>query len=735
MILLYKGDDPVPFALRIIAFFMCLILPVSNFIGSFSGESDAVYTDYEKHEKAERKMTEFIFGKNDICVSPAGSDSADGSAASPLRTVAAAKALASQKRKDGVSGTITVWIKGGEYLIDSPLEFTRDDENTSYIAYPGESVKLTGAVKVSGWQAGSINGRSALSAEIPDGVSFVNLIKNGKTVPQTRYPESGYFHVKETNHEGGLFTDENTPWDWSYGDLELTPDNKQEIKEFANPGSVTLRVLHYWADEISTLKGYDGKRNRILFTKPCSMKIEKDQKYYYENVREALDKEGEWYLDTAEGKLWYIPLPGESADNLDISYAVTEKLINADGCGNLTFEGITFQNTDSVIPEPEKGSWLSEYGMRFPQAEYDCGGALEFRNCENINIRYCRFENIGLCAVKFNRYVKNSSVTGCDFINTGATGIFINGDNTADDSLATQGITVRDNLIDGYGRYFYSAIGVFITHAKNCVIENNEICNGYYTAVSVGWLWGYAFSVTQNIKIRNNLIYNIGQGWLSDMGGIYTLGSQPGTEITGNVIHNVAADTGEGGYGGWGIYLDEGSQHINVYKNLVYACGSQSFHQHYGENNMIKNNIFALSEKGEVQSSFYHRENQTGYKDEASHNEFTLEKNIILTRGTPAYTEIGARVYTDKGNIYWDLKNRSNIYCDWNSANDPLARVFAPQMKDLGLFNDAVIENPQFRDPENFDFTLPDNSPLLQKTGFEKWNYNAAGTLTEHTAG
>ncbi|MBR3619992.1 MAG: hypothetical protein IKN56_00680, partial [Clostridia bacterium] len=174
---------------------------------------------------------------------------------------------------------------------------------------------------------------------------------------------------------------------------------------------------------------------------------------------------------------------------------------------------------------------------------------------------------------------------------------------------------------------------------------------------------------------------------------------------------------------------------INVYKNLVYACGSQSFHQHYGENNMIKNNIFALSEKGEVQSSFYHRENQTGYKDEASHNEFTLEKNIILTRGTPAYTEIGARVYTDKGNIYWDLKNRSNIYCDWNSANDPLARVFAPQMKDLGLFNDAVIENPQFRDPENFDFTLPDNSPLLQKTGFEKWNYNAAGTLTEHTAG
>lgn len=201
-----------------------------------------------------------------------------------------------------------------------------------------------------------------------------------------------------------------------------------------------------------------------------------------------------------------------------------------------------------------------------------------------------------------------------------------------EERIITENITVRDNLIDGYGRYFYSAIGILLTHARGCDVSNNEIRNGYYSAISDGWLWGYNYSVTENNRICNNLIYNIGQGWLSDMGGIYTLGRQKGTVLSGNVIHNVAADPGEGGYGGWGIYLDEGSQSILVEKNLVYDCGSQSFHQHYGEFNVIRNNIFALSKEGQIRSSFSHSPNQTGYESEEKHIEFTLKKKYHSDR-------------------------------------------------------------------------------------------------------
>ncbi|MBQ4244671.1 MAG: right-handed parallel beta-helix repeat-containing protein, partial [Clostridia bacterium] len=598
----------MPLTLRITAFFMVLILPLLNLFQR-ADTTDYTYTEAEKPVKQQREYTQYEFGDYDILVSPEGDDSAAGSETAPVKSVERAKALAKERRQSGAQGEITVWIKGGEYLFSSPLEFNSGDaRNVRFIACPGEEVVFSGAVKADGWQEDTINGIKCLSATVPDNADFDSVFRDGEKLPQTRYPESGYFYISETNHEGGLFTDENTPWDWSYGDLELTPDKKQETRDFRNPGNVTLRVLHYWADEISKLRGYDEKRGRILFETPASMKIEKGQKYYFENVYEAADKPGEWYFDGGEHKLYYIPREGETSENLNISFGVSEKLVNISGCGSLYFEGITFRDTNSGFPELEPGSWLSEYGMRFPQAEYDCAGAFEVTDCEKIDIKYCSFINIGTCAVKFNRRVKNSSVTGCDILNTGASGVFIHGFNSTQDAEITENITVRDNLIDGYGRYFYAAVGVLLTNARSCEIEHNEIKNGYYTAVSVGWLWGYSYSVTGNISVRDNLIYNIGQGWLSDMGGIYTLGRQRGTVLSGNVIHDVAADSGEGGYGGWGIYLDEGSQFILVEKNLVYSCGSQSFHQHYGENNLIRNNIFALSGEGEARSSFSHGE-------------------------------------------------------------------------------------------------------------------------------
>ena len=45
--------------------------------------------------------------------------------------------------------------------------------------------------------------------------------------------------------------------------------------------------------------------------------------------------------------------------------------------------------------------------------------------------------------------------------------------------------------------------------AYDCEISHNEICDIYYSGVSVGWNWGYTPSITKNILVTKNHIHHL----------------------------------------------------------------------------------------------------------------------------------------------------------------------------------------------------------------------------------
>ena len=655
-----------------------------------------------------------------LYVSPDGIDSAKGTQEEPMSLTAAKEYLKGKKEE---ASSATVYLMGGTYILTDTLEFTEEDMgNVIYCAFENQEVIFSGATPITGFTEDTANGvkvfKTTVDVSSEDKI-FKTLFSDTRVLTTPRYPESGYFTVTKLAPEDDLWTEDNTPWPYTRGSRSFYASTSDIKHDFHNMTDVNIRILHYWHDELMNVTSYNKSNGKIGLSRPSSMLITEGDRYYFENVFEELDSPCEWYLDTKTGELYYVPVDGEIAEDLTLYSSVNNKLITINGVSALSFQGIRFTRTDWEFPtthEMYKDDWTVKNNIDFPQAALFVDGAVEVDYAEDIHFTNCEFTDLGGTAIKLRYGVRNSSIENCYFENIAATAIFVGGMNYYPENIEyTSNITIRNNEIYKYGRKFHCAIGIHITYCDTAIVQNNEIHDGFYTGISVGWTWGYAYHSTKNITINRNLIYNIGQGWLSDMGGIYMLGRQPGTTISENVIHNVAADPGEGGYGGWGIYLDEGSSFMIVEKNLVYSCGNQSFNTHYGEGNIIRNNIAAFSGEGLVSTGIIEENHATAY----------YYNNIFITKDkAPIYINMmDTAHFYDNGNLMWSITEGEELYCIiWDSPipiNDAIKQ---------GFINDVTIADPLFKDAENFDVTLHEKSPAFEMN-FEAWDYSLAGTI------
>jgi hypothetical protein len=654
-------------------------------------------------------------GRNPFIVSPA-----KGGQSSSQKLATALQAAAETRAKTG--GTIVVHLRGGTYFLDEPLVLLPDHSGIVLAAYRGEKPVLSGGRRITGWKEVTVDGKKLWVAEIPEAREgkwyFRELWVNGERRLRARRPNKGYFKIEAVPDKAKSWRDGQKRFQFHEGDLKAWPTvTNAEVVSHSR-----------WIDSRLPVTSVDETQRIVNFGKRTVAEFQVTDPYILEGAFEVLDAPGEWYLDASSGRIFYLPMPGEKPDKI---LAIAPKLVQVlriEGqpqagqfVEHIMLRGLTFAHTEWNLPGVgEKNvpyAWPApptEVGG-FNQAAIGLPGAVWGEGVRGCLFEQCKFTHVGNYALELARGAQSNRISKCEFSDIGGGGIKI-GEQTIRTNAAeiAQSNEISDCRIYDGGNMFAAAVGIWIGQSPNNRIVHNLIHDFYYTGISVGWTWGYnPQALATNNLVEWNHIHHIGVQSdgdgpvLSDMGGIYTLGKQPGTRILNNLWHDIAASH----YGGWGIYFDEGSSDILAENNLVYRTTHGGFHQHYGETNIVRNNIFAFARDHQVQRS-----------REEGHVSFSFSNNIVLfDQGILLGNTWGkSNKFVIDSNIYWDMRP------DAKPEEMKFTSNTLEQWRQRGHDQHSLIADPLFVAPKQDDFRLKDNSPAF-KVGFRPFDLKAVG--------
>ncbi len=663
-----------------------------------------------------------------LYVAPTGRDDAPGTKSRPFATLARARDAVRTRNARG-SGPVTVLVRGGTYFCASRSCLARRTPAQRKRPSPTRPIRgkrrfsVGARASPAGRQAASYGRRLCPASRTGAHPYFRELWVNGARRYRARTPNKGYFQIAERPGADPKATAQNRDEDrfvFAPGDLKAA---------WTNPTDITVVAFHFWVDTHLPVAAIDEASRLVTFTKSTRLRLTDDHaqtgaRYIVDNVYEALDEPGEWYLNRKTGVLSYLPRPGEDMTRAEVIAPRLREIVRFDGnpesgafVEHVTLRGLTFSHNEWSAPPDEK---------RVPQqqAANFVPGAIRATGARFCALESCRVVHFGSYGVEFGNGCVQNRVARCEIADGAAGGITVSGGAAQSPPALRTGQNVfEDNHIHDLGKIHRAGVGVLLRHTHANTVAHNHIHHLFYSGVSVGWVWQYRPSVSRDNVVAFNHIHDIGQGILSDMGGVYTLGISPGTVIRNNRIHDVAAH----GYGGWGIYTDQASTGILIENNVVYRTKMESFHQHWGKDNIIRNNIFAFGGDGALRLS----------KDEGSRPQFTLTNNILLTRNQPLFsggyaydvTQAALPFVSDR-NLLWDMNDaalsaiaRNSMRGTRKGTPTPLALA---AWRALGQDANSVVADPGFADPAKGDFSLRPGSPAL-KIGFRPIDLSTVG--------
>ena len=452
---------------------------------------------------------------------------------------------------------IRVVLRAGTYYLDSPLEFGPQDSGTVqapvvYTAAAGERVVLSGGRRLDHGRWGEVNGRRAWVVDIaeakPGTWRFRQLFVNGERRPRTRLPKQGEYRIESLpGYTGDFLRSPTKQFVYAPGDIMPAWHNLRDVEVVG---------ITRWLDNRLPIESVSAQTRTVTFDRPSLFALltgDGPGSYWVENVFEALDTPGQWYLDRPGGVLYYLPLPGEEMPPAEIIAPRLPQVVRVVGredapVHDLRFEGLIVAHTEWQPPADHASSL---------QAGIEVPGALQFEYAERCAVTGGGIEHIGNYGVEVGVGCADIEIARNQITDTGAGGVrighFFSWETDGSGRLTERGIqrkvampkgprsqriTVADNEIAHCGRFTPEAVGVFVGDNPNNQVIHNHIHDLFYYAEgkAIGDYGGGRCGLDVCVFDRN-LYWNVS-------GSRVFIGNQSFSQwqATGQDKHSVVAD-------------------------------------------------------------------------------------------------------------------------------------------------------------------------------------------------
>ena len=521
-----------------------------------------------------------------IYVSSNGNDSNDGSKEKPFLTLNAAiekiKSIATQKEK---LNEVEILFREGKYYFSKSiyfdsLTFSNVKFKITIKPYKNEKVIFTGSKVITGFK--KIDNKNILDRiqpELKDKIYYIDLktqgvldygeitmrknpgmelFFNNERMTLCRYPDEGWLKIAEVPQYGDTLYNEGLerekrfgiPVGRHYGKIKYDIDRPEK---WSTENEIYMHGYWTWdwSDSYQKIKSIDYNKKEITIAEPHHhYGYTRNQRYYFLNILEELNKPKEWYLDRKNGLLYFYP-PNDINKGVAEVSILNSPFIILNSTNNITIEKILFEKTRS--------------------------NAIVINGGENNLVAGCTFRLIGDVVIEINNGIKNG-ILSCDIYDICLGAIKLNAGDRK--NLIPSGSFVKNCHIHDFSKWLATGyVGISIDGVNN-ILSNNLLHNSPFEAIYVKG---------NDHILEYNEIYNVcnetGDAGATHTGRDYTW---RGNIYRYNYFHHLK---GPGLHGVTAIYLDDFTSGYIIYGNICYKAG-RGVLLGGGRDNIIENNIF-----------------------------------------------------------------------------------------------------------------------------------------------